>query len=323
MARLRVFVSSTFYDLKYIRANLEGFIKTFGYEPVLFESGDIGFHPDLPLDESCYKEIENSHMQILIIGGKYGSPATNQLDKKIDEVEQVVDSVTKREFLAALELNIPVYFFVDNGVLSEYSTYKLNKGSKAIKYAHVDNENVFKLIELIYKRGAGNLVNGFSKFEDISNSLKNQWSHLFTELLKSRKTSSELNDLNNSLSKLNSVTESLQTYSEAILKSVDAQNFPSVKTGVDNKIIQDKLDAIFRNPFVREVSRAYDLNAKKVLLEIDKSTTFKSFIRNVSNKENVLLNNAWSEKAISEYFNIRKELDFIEREKLMQYLADK
>ena len=41
MAKPRVFVSSTYYDLKHIRDRPEAFIESFGYEPVLFESGDI------------------------------------------------------------------------------------------------------------------------------------------------------------------------------------------------------------------------------------------------------------------------------------------
>jgi hypothetical protein len=33
----RVFVSSTFYDLRYIRENLRIFIKNMGFEPILSE----------------------------------------------------------------------------------------------------------------------------------------------------------------------------------------------------------------------------------------------------------------------------------------------
>jgi hypothetical protein len=38
MAKPRVFISSTFYDLRHVRADLERFIKDMGYEPVLSES---------------------------------------------------------------------------------------------------------------------------------------------------------------------------------------------------------------------------------------------------------------------------------------------
>lgn len=53
MAKPRVFVSSTYYDLKHIRTSMELFIRSLGYEPILSEKGDIAFTPDKPLDESC------------------------------------------------------------------------------------------------------------------------------------------------------------------------------------------------------------------------------------------------------------------------------
>jgi hypothetical protein len=49
MAKPRVLVSSTYYDLRHIRNSLESFIEGIGYEAVLFESGDIAFHHDTPI----------------------------------------------------------------------------------------------------------------------------------------------------------------------------------------------------------------------------------------------------------------------------------
>jgi len=53
MPHPRVFVSSTFYDLKYIRAAIEGFISSLGFEPVLFEKGHIPFPQDATLDTAA------------------------------------------------------------------------------------------------------------------------------------------------------------------------------------------------------------------------------------------------------------------------------
>lgn len=64
----RIFVSSTFYDLKYIREELENYIKAHDFEPILFENGDVGYTPNMSLDESCYRAISISDMAILIIG---------------------------------------------------------------------------------------------------------------------------------------------------------------------------------------------------------------------------------------------------------------
>ena len=41
MARPRVFISSTFYGLKQVRSDLEIFIKSIGYDPVLHERGAV------------------------------------------------------------------------------------------------------------------------------------------------------------------------------------------------------------------------------------------------------------------------------------------
>ena len=63
--------------MKHIENFLEAFIYSLGYEAVFFESGDIPFHHDVPLDESCYVEIQSCHMLVLIIGGRYGSPSSD------------------------------------------------------------------------------------------------------------------------------------------------------------------------------------------------------------------------------------------------------
>ena len=50
----RIFVSSTFYDLKYVREDLSNFIKAHDFEPIMFEDGDIGYTPGQALDGACY-----------------------------------------------------------------------------------------------------------------------------------------------------------------------------------------------------------------------------------------------------------------------------
>ena len=74
----RIFISSTFYDLKYIREDLANFVRSYGYEPILFEDSDIGYTPGKTLDSSCYESMRNSDMVILIIGGEYGSAASGE-----------------------------------------------------------------------------------------------------------------------------------------------------------------------------------------------------------------------------------------------------
>lgn len=41
MSKPRVFVSSTYYDLKYVRERLERFISAYCFEPILFEKDEV------------------------------------------------------------------------------------------------------------------------------------------------------------------------------------------------------------------------------------------------------------------------------------------
>jgi hypothetical protein len=43
MAKPIVFISSTFYDLKHVRADLDLFLDQLGYEPIRNEEGDIPY----------------------------------------------------------------------------------------------------------------------------------------------------------------------------------------------------------------------------------------------------------------------------------------
>ena len=53
----RVFVSSTCYDLKYIRENLKSFIRSLGYDPILSEEGSVFYDPSLHAQDACLAEV--------------------------------------------------------------------------------------------------------------------------------------------------------------------------------------------------------------------------------------------------------------------------
>jgi len=255
MAKPRIFVSSTYYDLKHIRTNLESFIASFGYEPVLFESGDIHFSHDKPLDESCYTELQNCHMQILIIGGSYGSPESGVVLTEEQQTDQYFkfNSITKTEFQVALKRQLPIYFFVENGVLSEYTTYKKNRENTEIHYAHVSSVNIFTLLDEIYALKTGNFIRGFTKFEDISNWLRVQWAHLMAEFINNRTEQIALSSLNIGLEKLNLITSSLQEYTEAILTKVEPDKAVSLKENQKNKVIHGHIDRLSREGFFKSI----------------------------------------------------------------------
>lgn len=175
MARPRVFISSTFYDLRQIRVELDKFIESLGYEPVRNEEGDIPYGKEDALQSYCYKEIENVDILVSIIGSRYGSVATTEKSQEY--------SISQMELKTALAENKQVFVFIDKNVATEYETYSLNKGNSDIKYKYVDNPNIYKFIEEIKTLPNNNNIKEFETAEDITSYLKEQFAGLFKQFI--------------------------------------------------------------------------------------------------------------------------------------------
>lgn len=183
MAKPRIFVSSTYYDLKYVRAEIETFIRQMGYDPVLNERGQIPYSKNEKLEQSCYREINQCDILVSIIGGRYGSPSVKD-----------PHSVSQIELKTAIDLEKSLYIFVDKSVYSEYQTYRKNKDKSDIDYHYVDNVEVFKFLDYVTSLPRNNPIFEFSHSSEITTLLKEQWSGLFQRLL-SEQQSKQQSDL--------------------------------------------------------------------------------------------------------------------------------
>lgn len=220
----RVFISSTYYDLKYVRENLERVLLELNFEPVLFESNKVTFEHNKPLDQSCFNEVKTCHMMILIIGGRYGSiisDENSQAEKDIYDREYI--SITRREFETATQNNIPIYILIDKSVYSDYHNYKLNKSfyEKAVKdegfkFYSVDSINVFRFIESLGNKA----IKGFEKNDEIEQYLKDQISGLFYLYLESLKSGSKQNEIYDTVTELKNIVASMNQMVNAVGKSV-------------------------------------------------------------------------------------------------------
>lgn len=186
MARPRVFISSTYFDLRVVRADLERFIRETGYEPVMFERGHIPYGKDESLEDYCYREINSCDILVAIIGGKFGSQSKDEKH-----------SITQRELKTAVELGKQIYVFVERSVHGEYKTYLANKNVKGFKAASVDDLKVFALLEEVYGLPVGNPVEPFELSEDITRFLREQWAGLFQRLLQESSRQIEVNIIQN------------------------------------------------------------------------------------------------------------------------------
>jgi hypothetical protein len=233
----RIFVSSTYFDLKHVRERIERFIESYNFEPVLFESDNVLFEHDKPLDLSCYNEVKLCHMMILIIGGRYGSAVSgDNLKEKKDFYNNDYTSITRKEFETAARLHIPVFIFIEKNVYAEYHTYNKNKNffdnqinsnsENKFTFAHVDDINVFKFIHSIER----NAIKAFEKIEDIEHYLKSQIAgmlYLYLQQLQDKKEEEKLLD---SVSELKNISQRMNEMILAVGLNViqDSTSFQAV-----------------------------------------------------------------------------------------------
>lgn len=203
MPNLKVFVSSTCYDLNNIRDSLRSFIIGLGHNPVMSEYGDVLYDPRLHTHTSCINEVKNCDILVLLIGGRFGGNAVSEAVPVIDfeKIKEIINtkttigdeklSITHLEVLKAIEYGLPVYTFIKEDVLNDHKIYEKNKNKpfiSEITFPSIDKQEtakyIFEFINIIRLRKFGNNIFSFRRESDIEDVLKRQWSSYFQRLIK-------------------------------------------------------------------------------------------------------------------------------------------
>jgi len=160
-----VMVSSTYYDLRQIRTDLEQFIKSdLGYQPLLSEYSSFPVDPDKKTVENCKARVkEQADIMVLVIGGRYGH--VDNRSKK---------SVTNLEYLSARIKGIPIYVFVDKKILVALPLWEKNPDGDFS--SAVDNPQVFEFINEIRTKDKFWTFD-FETAQDIIETLRLQLAH--------------------------------------------------------------------------------------------------------------------------------------------------
>jgi hypothetical protein len=278
MVKPRVFVSSTYYDLKYVRSSVENFIEELGFESILSEKGNIAYAPDIPLDQSCYREVGNSDIYVLIIGGRYGAEKSDKKQELPKNFYERYDSITRQEYATAVDNDIPTYILIEKPVYADFETYLRNKENKDIRYAHVDSVNIFRLIEEILSKPMNNPAHHFDKYSDIEDWLREQWAGLFKELLSRMSGQQQLSSLTAQVGELREISKTMKKYLEEVVSKV--------APGESVRIIdaeEDRLERAARIAQVRETGlvgflEVWSIPIESILNAIETTSDFESFV---------------------------------------------
>ena len=234
MANLRVFLSSTCYDLSVVRGQLRQFIEGLGHDPVMSDYNDVVYDPRTHTHTSCIDEVAGADAVVVIIGSRFGGKVIPQALAKVDlealklisknsEILKSKDniSITQLEVLKAIEASIPVFAFVDDRVMHDHATYEKNKSKNIadqIEYDSIEKPEtaryIFEFINFLRLRSTNNGITTFSRLQDIEDALKKQWSGLLQRLLFEHR-SKALNG-----QRIDSLTDQFEDLKTAILTAV-------------------------------------------------------------------------------------------------------
>ena len=171
MAAPRVFISSTYYDLRHVREDIGNFILQMGYEPVMHDRGGVTYTQTDTLEKSCYDELSTCDIVICIIGNKYGTKS-----------ESSDLSITMEELKSAIKDRKKIYIYILKEVYIENRTYLLNKDND-FKPASVDNIKIHEFVAEIKENIKNHPIETFDNISDIINNLRTQFAGLFQRLL--------------------------------------------------------------------------------------------------------------------------------------------
>lgn len=246
MATLKVFVSSTCYDLGVVRSKLQEFFRSLGYEPVMSEHSDVLFDPRTHTHTSCVDEVANCDVVVLLIGSRFGGKAVPEALSRIDlsKVKAASSStwsldegrslsITQLEVLRSIELKQPVFAFVDERVMHDHYVYEKNKHKSIlsdITFPSIERPEsapyIFEFINYLRLRNAGNAISTFARIDDIEVHLRKQWSALFQRMLRDDRVRAVDGE------RARQVQEQLDELKAAILSSIQAPEAREIARGV-------------------------------------------------------------------------------------------
>ncbi len=159
---MRVFVSSTVFDLIDVRAELAKHLRDMGVAPVLSDDklSDFRVQPDANSIETCLTNVASCDEVVVILDRRYG-PCLGTFG--FDDV-----SATHLEYRRAVKRRIPIHFFVRDRLDADYTVWKRNGRSDSVSLGWVNKKDfgLFEMIDEHSKLTASSQSNWYFTFSD-------------------------------------------------------------------------------------------------------------------------------------------------------------
>lgn len=227
---MKIFLSSTVYDLIDIRAEISALLSNLKCMPCLSDDKLSSFN-ELPSQnsiETCLINLRASDLVIFVLNQRYG-PCLGAHFGNI--------SATHLEYREAIKDNKSILFFVRDRLYADYHSYKKNGRKYDISYPWVNNEKDLKLFEFI------------EEHSELSETPRNNWVIPFTNSI----------DLKNAISKHVEV----KIRPERLIQAIDSNYFPAFTAEMEVTQLMSplnlKIKVIFKN---RGLSPAFDFSIK-------------------------------------------------------------
>jgi hypothetical protein len=168
MKKGKIYISSTCFDLKDLRAELANEIASWGYQSMWNESPNFPVRQGMHSHDACLDAVKKSDIFVLIIDGRYGGVYSGDKYPKKDI------SITQYETEIALSENKQILTFVRDDIWSERAIYKKNlEDGIKIQLFYAKDERVYEFIEFINKqKQASNWINQFKNSVELKDILK-------------------------------------------------------------------------------------------------------------------------------------------------------
>lgn len=161
---MKVYLSSTCYDLPDLRAEIENYFRNKGYDLLLSDRTNFPVNTDQHRHDVCIENVELCDLFVLVIDARYGAPY-----HKNEEI-----SITWAEFRRAAKKNKNIIAFVRNEIFTERHIYNHNKKlNNPFNPIFAKNTKIFEFIDEVQVHSSGVWIQMFSNSIDIKQRLDN------------------------------------------------------------------------------------------------------------------------------------------------------